>query len=102
MEPSQHSLQDHQKIMETNLQAIKKIKSMLDVSEMETLAWARWGAVKWKRGQPRAITDNKYEESFLPSPPPHDQRTFFYSFYIPYFLLSTYYSFHIHIYFNLY
>ena len=48
-----------------NGQAIRKIKSMMDVAEMETLAWARWGAVKWKRGQPRIIADNKYSDQFL-------------------------------------
>ena len=40
-------------------QPIRKLKSVLDVSEQEAMAWARWGASKWIRGQPRLICDNK-------------------------------------------
>ena len=53
-----------------NDQAVKKLKSLLDVNEMEMLVWARWGAVKWKKGQPRAVADNKYAAMVVPE---HDR-----------------------------
>eukprot|EP00973_Karenia_brevis_P011921 1618475-Karenia_brevis.AAC.1 len=51
---------------DSNGQTIRKFKSLTDITEEETLAWARWGAVKWVKQQPRNWADNKYDPEHLP------------------------------------
>ena len=48
-------------------QAVRKVKAMTDVSEDEAMVFARWGAVKWVGGEPRAICDNRFDSLAEPN-----------------------------------
>lgn len=50
-------------------QRIRVLKAFLDVGDYETMAWARWGASKWVRGQFRVVCDNTYARTALPDDP---------------------------------
>ncbi len=41
----------------------KMVKALLDVGQFESMCWARWGATKWVKGEPRAIGDQIYDPS---------------------------------------
>ena len=44
-------------------QTLRAIKSWADVGDLETMQWARWGAVKCVQGQPRAICEQQYNKA---------------------------------------
>lgn len=45
---------------------MKMVKAMLDVGQFESMCWARWGATKWVKGEPRTIADQVYAASAEP------------------------------------
>ncbi|CAK0893438.1 unnamed protein product [Prorocentrum cordatum] len=44
-----------------NLLPPKMVKALLDVGQYESMCWARWGATKWKKGEPRCLADQTYD-----------------------------------------
>lgn len=46
-----------------NLLPPKMVKALLDVGQYESMCWARWGATKWKKGEPRCLADQTYDPS---------------------------------------
>ncbi|CAK0841997.1 unnamed protein product [Prorocentrum cordatum] len=45
----------------SNLLPPKMAKALLDVGQYESMCWARWGATKWKKGEPRCMADQTYD-----------------------------------------
>ena len=46
---------------------MKMVKSILDVALYEAMRYARWGATKWARHEPRGIADNAYDPDAINS-----------------------------------
>ncbi|CAK0894551.1 unnamed protein product [Prorocentrum cordatum] len=40
----------------------KMVKALLDVGQFESMCWARWGATKWVKGEPRAVADQTCDD----------------------------------------
>ena len=52
-----------------NQNSMKMVKALTDVGQFESMCWARWGATKWVKGQPRAVAQQVYD----PNAEPKDQ-----------------------------